>query len=122
MLMCFLYIFFSKNTLNSTIIFRKNDIQKEFQFHNSFHETWNIASGTPAHHGLFEWCLGSDLDLFNGKVKFCNIMTLALAVLEIYKLKLAYNSKQQVAQRGNNCSPESQLCHENILNSSQVLK
>ena len=49
-------------------------------------------------------------------------MTLALAVLEIYKLKLAYSAKQQVAQRGNNCSPESQLCHENILNSSQVSK
>ena len=48
-------------------------------------------------------------------------MTLALAVLEIYKLKLAYSTKQQVS-RGNNCSPESQLCHENILNSSQVSK
>ena len=64
----------------------------------------------------------SDLDLFYGKVKFCNIMTLALAVLEIYKLKSAYSAKQQVAQRGNNCSPESQLCDENILNSSQVSK
>ena len=51
MLMFFVY-FFPKNTLDSTIIFRKNDIQKEFQFHNSFHETWNIASSTPAHHGL----------------------------------------------------------------------
>ena len=49
-------------------------------------------------------------------------MTLPLAVLEIYKLKLAYSAKQQVAQRGNNCSPESQLCHENILNSFQVRK
>ena len=49
-------------------------------------------------------------------------MTLAQAVLEIYKLKLAYSAKQQVAQRGNNCSPESQPCHENILNSSQVSK
>ena len=49
-------------------------------------------------------------------------MTLALTVLEIYKLKLAYSVKQQVAQRGNNCSPESKLCHENILNSSQVSK
>ena len=49
-------------------------------------------------------------------------MTLALAVLEIYKLKLVYSAKQQVAQRGNNCSPESQLCRENILNSSQVRK
>ena len=48
-------------------------------------------------------------------------MTLALAVLEIYKLKLAYSAKQ-VAQRGNNCSPESQLCHENISNRSQVSK
>ena len=49
-------------------------------------------------------------------------MTLALAVLEIYKLKLAYSAKLQVVQMGNNCSPESQLCHENILNSSQVRK
>ena len=49
-------------------------------------------------------------------------MTLALAVFEIYKLKLAYIAKQQVTQTGNNCSPESQLCHENILNSSQVRK
>ena len=49
-------------------------------------------------------------------------MTLALAVHEIYKLKLAYNAKEQEAQRGNNCSPESQLCHENILNSSQIRK
>ena len=120
--MCFLYFFFSKNTLDSTIIFRKNDIPKEFQFHNSFHETWNIASGTPAHHDLFEWWLWSDLDLFYGKVKFGNNMTLALAVFEKNKLKLAYSAKQQVAQRGNNCSPESQLCHENILNSSQVSK
>ena len=45
MLMFFVY-FFPKNTLDSTIIFRKNDIQKEFQFHNSSHETWNIASST----------------------------------------------------------------------------
>ena len=44
--------FSSNNTLDSSIIFRKNDIQKEFQFHNSFHETWNIASSTPAHHCL----------------------------------------------------------------------
>ena len=44
------------------------------------------------------------------------------AVLEIYKLPLAYSAKKQVAQRGNNCSPESHLCHENILNSSQVRK
>ena len=29
---------------------------------------------------------------------------------------MAYSAKQQVAQRGNNCSTESQLCHENILN------
>ena len=54
MLMCFCIFLFLKNTHDSTIIFRKNDLQKEFQFHNSFHETWNIASGTPAHHGLFE--------------------------------------------------------------------
>ena len=64
----------------------------------------------------------SDLDLFYGKVKFCTIMAFTLAVLQIYKLKLAYSAKQHVAQRGNNCSPESQLCHENILNSSKVSK
>ena len=48
----FLVYFFPKKNLDSTIIFRKNGIHKEFQFHNSFHETWNIASGTPVHHGL----------------------------------------------------------------------
>ena len=34
-----------------------------------FHETWYVASGTPAHHSLFKW-FWSDLDLFYGKVKF----------------------------------------------------
>ena len=65
---------------------------------------------------------GVTLIYFTARSRFCNIMTLAIAILEIYKLKLAYSAKQQVAQRGNNCSPESQLCHENILNSSQVSK
>ena len=38
-----------------------------------FHETWYVASGTPAHHSLFKWWPWSDLDLFYGKVKFGNI-------------------------------------------------
>ena len=38
-----------------------------------FHETWYIASGTPAHHSLFELGPWSDLDLFYGKVKFGNL-------------------------------------------------
>ena len=67
---------------------------------------------------------GVTLIYFTARSNFYNIMTLALAVLEIYKLKMAKSAKQQVAQRGNNCSSESQLCHENtcILNSSQVSK
>ena len=37
----------------------------------NFHETWYVASGTPAHHSLFKpW---SDLDLFYSMVKFGNI-------------------------------------------------
>ena len=35
-----------------------------------FHETWYVASGTPAHHSLYKWWPWSDLDLFYGKVKF----------------------------------------------------
>ena len=38
-----------------------------------FHETWYIASGTPAHHSLFKWWPWVDLDLFYGKVKFGNL-------------------------------------------------
>ena len=38
-----------------------------------FHETWYVASGTPAHHSLFKWWPSSDLDLFYGKVKFDNL-------------------------------------------------
>ena len=34
------------------------------------HETWYVASGTPAHHSLFKWWPSSDLDLFYGTVKF----------------------------------------------------
>ena len=37
-----------------------------------FHETWYVASGTPAHHSLFKWWPWSDLDLFYGMVKFGN--------------------------------------------------
>ena len=35
-----------------------------------FHETWYVASGTPAHHSLFKKLPSSDLDLFYSKVKF----------------------------------------------------
>ena len=35
-----------------------------------FHETWYVASGTPAHSSLFKWWPLSDLDLFYSKVKF----------------------------------------------------
>ena len=38
-----------------------------------FHETWYVASGTPAHHSLFKWWPWSDLDLFYGKVKLGHI-------------------------------------------------
>ena len=38
-----------------------------------FHETWYVASGTPAHHSLFKWWPWSDPDLFYGKVKFGNL-------------------------------------------------
>ena len=38
-----------------------------------FHETWYVASGTPAHHSLFKRWPWSDLDLFYGKVKFGNL-------------------------------------------------
>ena len=38
-----------------------------------FHETWYVASGTPAHHSLSKRRPWSDLDLFYGKVKFGNL-------------------------------------------------
>ena len=38
-----------------------------------FHETWYVASGTPAHHSICKWWPWSDLDLFYGKVKFGNL-------------------------------------------------
>ena len=38
-----------------------------------FHETWYVASGTPAHYSLYKWWPWSDLDLFYGKVKFGNL-------------------------------------------------
>ena len=38
-----------------------------------FHQTWYVASGTPAHHSLFKWWPWVDLDLFYGMVKFCNL-------------------------------------------------
>ena len=39
---------------------------------DNFHETWYVASGTPAHQKLFKWWPWSDLDLFYSKVKFGN--------------------------------------------------
>ena len=38
-----------------------------------FHETWYVASMTPAHLSLFKWWPWVDLDLFYGKVKFGNL-------------------------------------------------
>ena len=38
-----------------------------------FHETWYVALGTSVHHNLFKWWPWSDLDLFNGNVKFGNL-------------------------------------------------
>ena len=38
-----------------------------------FHETWYVASGTPANYSLFKWWPWSDLDLFYDKVKLCNL-------------------------------------------------
>ena len=38
-----------------------------------FHETWYVASLTPAHHSLFKWWSWVDLELFYGKVKFGNL-------------------------------------------------
>ena len=37
---------------------------------SDFHETWYVASGTPAHHSLFKWWPWVDLDLFYSKVKY----------------------------------------------------
>ena len=39
----------------------------------SFHKTWYVAFGAPAHHSLFKWWPWVDLDLFYSKVKFCNL-------------------------------------------------
>ena len=36
------------------------------------HEIWYVALRSPAHHSLFKWWPLSDLDLFDGKVKFGN--------------------------------------------------
>ena len=38
-----------------------------------FHETRYVALGTPAHHSWFKWWPWADLNLFYGKVKFCNL-------------------------------------------------
>ena len=38
-----------------------------------FHKTWYVASGTQARHILFKLWPSVELDLFYGKVKFCNL-------------------------------------------------
>ena len=38
-----------------------------------YHETMNVASGTPVYHSLFKWWPWVDLDLFYGKVKVDNL-------------------------------------------------
>ena len=40
---------------------------------NNFNETWYVASGTTAHYNLLDLLPSVDLDLFFGKVKFCNL-------------------------------------------------
>ena len=40
---------------------------------NNFNETWYIASETTANYNLFRLLPWVDLDLFFGKVKFCNL-------------------------------------------------
>ena len=43
---------------------------------NNFNETWYmyVASGTTAHHNLLKLLPWVDIDLFFGKVKFCNLI------------------------------------------------
>ena len=40
---------------------------------NNFNETWYVASGTTANQNLLKLLPWVDLDLFFGKVKFCNL-------------------------------------------------
>ena len=55
-------------------IYGKNPSKNLLQnWQADFHETWYVASGTPAHHSLFKRWPWSDLDLFYGKVKFGNL-------------------------------------------------
>ena len=56
----------------TTTIYGKNP-SKISETGTNFHETWYVASGTPAHHSLFKWWPWVDLDLFYGKVKFGNL-------------------------------------------------
>ena len=56
-----------------------------------FHETWYVASMTPAHHSLFKWWSWVDLDLFYGKVK-------------IWELRLFYRKKWKLLIFQNFCS------------------
>ena len=54
----------------ATPLYGKNRSKSSPEPTVDFHETWYVASGTPAHHSLFKWWPWSDLDLFYGKVKF----------------------------------------------------
>ena len=59
-------------TMAATPTYGKNPSKIFFSgnWQADFHETWYVASGTPAHHSLFKWWPWSDLDLFYGTVKF----------------------------------------------------
>ena len=50
-------------------IYGKNP-SKIFFSGTDFHETWYVASMTPAHHNLSKWWSWVDLDQLYGKVKF----------------------------------------------------
>ena len=56
-------------------IYGKNPLRKFLPWNqwSNFNETWYVASGTTAHHSLFKLLPLVDLDLYFGKVKFCNI-------------------------------------------------
>ena len=57
------------------LIYRKNSLKFFFPGTSRTISTklgMYVASGTTAHHNLFKLLLWVDLDLFFGKVKFCN--------------------------------------------------
>ena len=62
-------------TMAATPIYGKNPL-KNLLLRNrlaDFHETWYVASWTPAHHSLLKWWPWSDRDLFYDKVKCGNL-------------------------------------------------